>query len=400
MATAMTATLATDNKPKGTVATASGYIALLQEPNVSLRKHALNKLLSCVDTLWHEVAECLADLETIAENLDLPLEMRQTAAAVASRIFFHLEEPTQALQLALEAGEAHFDLQTKTPYVERLITAALDAYVQERRKLFGEETKKDSEELGIPMDQLQAMVFRLLEFSCAEGKYEHALGVALEAHETSKVRDILLSSGPSATLLKYALESSVKIVTSKSFRQEALAVIAECLTLVLKDQTSKSAYVDLVVVYQLLGKPESVADVLAQLLKGTEEDALLGFQLCFDLVDTGDQAFVTRVANVLKTKMPEESNDSPYKERWAQVERVMIGGFSSELALSFLHKQSHADRFIMETVKKSLEDRGSGGRSSLLHNAAVMTHCYLHAGTTNDAFLRDYLDWMKKASNW
>jgi 26S proteasome regulatory subunit N2 len=54
----------------------------------------------------------------------------------------------------------------------------------------------------------------------------------------------------------------------------------------------------------------------------------------------------------------------------------------------------------MENLKKALEERGSGGRSSVLHNAAVITHSYLYAGTTNDSFLRDYLDWMKKASNW
>lgn len=384
------------------VATASGYIALLQEPDATLKKHALTKLLSCVDTLWHEVAESLPDLETIAEDLDLPLEMRQTAAAVASRVFFHLEEPSQALRLALEAGEKHFDLQTKSPYVERLITAALDAYVQERRKLIEDSPSGkdgDAEELGISIEQLQGMVYRLLEASCNEGKYEHALGVALEAQETSKLADILKSSGPDAGLLKYALQSSITIVTSKSFRQEALKVIAECLSSILKDQKTKSAAVDLMIVYQLLGNSEAAADVLAELLRGTEEDALLGFQLSFDLVDSGDQSFVTKVANVLKSKAP-EGDDKTMKERWTQVERVMIGGFSSELALSFLHKQSHADRLIMETVKKSLEERGSGGRSSVLHNSAVMTHSYLHAGTTNDAFLRDYLDWMKKASNW
>jgi 26S proteasome regulatory subunit N2 len=380
--------------PTAAVATASGWIALLQEPDVTLRSHALKKLLECVDTLWHEVAESLPDLETIAEDLDLPLGMRQTAAAVASRVFFHLEEPSQALRLALEAGEAHFDLRTKTPYVERLVTAALDAYVKERRRLvMDEEENKDTEELGISMDQLQGMVYRLLETCCEQKKYDHALGIALEAHETNKLRDILMSSGPDASLLKYALQSSIKLVASKAFRQEALAVIAECLSKNL--ETSKTAAVDLIIVYQLLGKPESVAEVLTALLKGTEEDALLGFQLCFDMVDSGDQAFVSHVAEVLKTKAPEE-----HPERWAQVEKVMIGGFSSELALSFLHKQSHADRLIMETLKKSLEERGSGGRSSVLHNAAVMTHAYLHAGTTNDTFLRDYLDWMKKASNW
>jgi len=87
MATAMMAST-TGPTSSAPVATASGYIALLQEPDAALRKHALTKLLGCVDTLWHEVAESLPDLETIAEDLDLPLEMRQTAAAVASRVFF------------------------------------------------------------------------------------------------------------------------------------------------------------------------------------------------------------------------------------------------------------------------------------------------------------------------
>lgn len=381
----------TPSGPSGPVATALGYIAMLQEPDIALRKHALTKLLACVDTLWHEVAESLPDLETIAEDLDLPLEMRQTAAAVASRVFFHLEEPSQALRLALEAGEAHFDLQTKSPYVERLITAALDAYIQERHKLIDADAAQKTDEVGISIEQLQAMVHRLIAVSCESGKYKHALGIALEAQEISRLQNILESSGPDASLLKYALQCSLTIVTSKSFRQEALAVIATCFETVMA--ANKSAAVDLIVVYQLLSNPDRVAALLNLLLQSSEEDSLLAYQLCFDLVDTGDQAFCTRVAQALQS--PEGD-----KARWAQVQKVLVGGFPSELALSFLHKRSNADRLIMETVKKSLEERGSGGRSALLHNAAVMTHAYLHAGTTNDAFLRDYLDWMKKASNW
>jgi 26S proteasome regulatory subunit N2 len=388
MATAM---MPTPSGPSGPVATALGYIAMLQEPDIALRKHALTKLLACVDTLWHEVAESLPDLETIAEDLDLPLEMRQTAAAVASRVFFHLEEPSQALRLALEAGEAHFDLQTKSPYVERLITAALDAYIQERHKLIDADAAQKTDEVGISIEQLQAMVHRLIAVSCESGKYKHALGIALEAQEISRLQNILESSGPDASLLKYALQCSLTIVTSKSFRQEALAVIATCFETVMA--ANKSAAVDLIVVYQLLSNPDRVAALLNLLLQSSEEDSLLAYQLCFDLVDTGDQAFCTRVAQALQS--PEGD-----KARWAQVQKVLVGGFPSELALSFLHKRSNADRLIMETVKKSLEERGSGGRSALLHNAAVMTHAYLHAGTTNDAFLRDYLDWMKKASNW
>lgn len=376
------------------VATASGYIALLQEQDPTLKSHALDKLLGCVDSLWHEVAESLPDLETIAEDFDLPLPMRQTAAAVASRVFFHLDEPSQALRLALEAGEQHFDVQNRTPYVESLITAALDAYIQERRKLLNKEEETSANEIGISLDQLQGMVYRLLDTCCEEGRCDHALGIALEAQETSKLKDILMSSGPDDDLLKYALDASINVVSSKAFRQEALAVIAECLAS--QSEIKKIGSVDtLIVVYQLLGKADSVAEVLESLLKGSEKDALLGYQLCFDLVDSGDQAFVTKVAEVLKPMGTDE-----YADRWSQVSRVLTGGFSSELALSFLHKQSQADRLIMENLKKSLEERGSGGRSSLLHNAAVLTHSYLYAGTTNDSFLRDYLDWMKKASNW
>ena len=140
MAAAMSmSAVSTTPPPSDVVATASGWIALLQEPDPTLKSHALTKLLECVNTLWHEVAESLPDLEAISEDLDLPLPMRQTAAAVASRVFFHLEEPSQALRLALEAGEQHFDVQTKTPYVESLITAALDAYIQERKKILQED---------------------------------------------------------------------------------------------------------------------------------------------------------------------------------------------------------------------------------------------------------------------
>jgi len=440
---AATSTMMTIDDPlqPQTVATASGWIALLQEDDLTLKSHALGKLLDCVDTLWHEVAECLPDLEAIAEDLEAPNEMRQRAAAVASRVFFHLEEPTQALRLALDAGLEHFDVSqaSTSPYVERLVAAALDAYVQERRRLLAEkggdedivmsqsspaapkrisisgskksQTALTAEEVGLPMEQLQALVHRLLESCCESGKFDHALGIALEARETDKVRDILKASNSDAALLKYALSSCVKVVQSKSFRQEALAVVAECLQTILDGQqqkddataaaTEKTAAYDLILVYQLLGQAPPVAAVLTKLIQGSEDDFLLALQLSFDLMDTGNQAFVNRVSDGMKEASDNtDESDEALKSRWERITKVLTGGFPSELALSFLHKHSKADRLIMENLKKSLEERGSGGRSSVLHNAAVMTHSYLYAGTTNDSFLRDYLDWMKKASNW
>ena len=58
-----------------------------------------------------------------------------------------------------------------------------------------------------------------------------------------------------------------------------------------------------------------------------------------------------------------------------------------------------AASLIMDQLRKALDERGNA-RNSVLHNCGVGTHAVLNAGTTNDAFLRDHLDWMKKASNW
>eukprot|EP00545_Synedropsis_sp_CCMP1620_P000368 CAMPEP_0119008552 /NCGR_PEP_ID=MMETSP1176-20130426/3775_1 /TAXON_ID=265551 /ORGANISM="Synedropsis recta cf, Strain CCMP1620" /LENGTH=990 /DNA_ID=CAMNT_0006960907 /DNA_START=31 /DNA_END=3003 /DNA_ORIENTATION=- len=367
------------------VATASGWLALLQEPDLALQSHALTKLLACVDTLWHEVAEALPDLEAMAENEEIPVATRQTAAAVASRVFFHLGEPHQALRLALEAGDLQVDVQSNDPYRKRLLSAALDAYIAHRRQVVDEQITPPEDSTNLPIPPLQALVHKLLDASCQSGHAADALGIALEAREEDQVRSILQTN---PHLCGDALKP-LALVSNKAFRSNVLTVISACL---------KPEQIDLrVLVHQLLNQPEPVATVLSSLLKASEEESLLAYQVCFDLIDSGDQAFVQTVATALATSFGEEAVTNTC---CLQAQRILVGGFSSELTLSFLHKQSNADRLIMEQLKKGLEERGSGGRNSILHNAAVMTHAYLYAGTTNDSFLRDYLDWMKKASNW
>ena len=40
------------------------------------------------------------------------------------------------------------------------------------------------------------------------------------------------------------------------------------------------------------------------------------------------------------------------------------------------------------------------GRNSIAHNATVAANGLMHYGTTSDRFLRENLDWLKRASNW
>mmetsp|Transcript_21670 Transcript_21670/g.45520 ORF Transcript_21670/g.45520 Transcript_21670/m.45520 type:complete len:1137 (-) Transcript_21670:41-3451(-) len=483
--------LATPLHPSNTtpVATASGLLALLSESDPSLVSHALSRLLSVVDTLWHEVAECLPDLEAIAEGGDVAddvmdddgvaaanrpsiaydLPTRQTAAAVASRVFFHLEEPVQALRLALESGEEHFDIRRGkgSMYVERLVNAAVETYVTRRAAEWegrgaavsrgGEE---EDEAMALDMDKLARVVHLMFERCYEDGTYNHALGVAFEAREAGKVDEILnrLLADASAAgagadydavldTLSYALDAASALIPSKAFRTKSLELIASALdrvwnaTAAVLAAAKRHAACKLVHCRQLLGDDRGVADVIVRLLdaprlqggEAGDDGALLGLQLCFDIVDSGDRAFVAKVAGHIPKCGDEEegtrqsrsqpassqegtngadgagdnhdnhSDDVPrtpeQKIHFQNSHRVLTGGFTSELSLSFLYKHSNADRFIMTHLKKALEERGMG-RNSLLHHCAVCAHGYLNAGTTNDSFLRDHLDWMKKASNW
>lgn len=391
--------LATTGAPSGNATgptlSPTGWMALLQENDLTVQDLALQKLLEQVHEAWHEIAECLPELEAMADDRELPPALQHRAAAVASRVLFHLQEPQQALRLALQAGMEYFDpMDHRNPYVERLVQAALDAYTQQLRQERSEGMPDASATVphaiaadegtpAVPTQALQTMVYTLMESSCRQGNYIPALGIAIEAHEAERFRVILeagIATDP--TLLKYALQMVLSTITSKSFRMQALQVLSIQLQTQFKHH--KQAAYDLIVVYQLLQQPEPVAEVLQQLLQGTDpDDSLLALQLCFDLMDTGNQAFCQQVAQQIHHE---------------QALRILTGGFVGELALSFLYKHNQTDRAIMDNLKKALDERSS--RSSLLHNAAVLTHSYLYAGTTNDSFLRQNLDWMKKASNW
>jgi 26S proteasome regulatory subunit N2 len=424
--------------PSTAYSTSSGLLAMLQDPTPEVRNAALQALLKVVDTLWHEVAEALPDLESFAEDDTLDVETRSCAAAVASRVYFHLEENIQALRLALLSGKQYFDVVDKAakddPYSNALVSAAIRLYIKYRKvemkagsdgtaaaedadmvdKLLDQDVDEEaagggagSEKLVVDMAELERVVDSMFQRCYADAVYNHALGVALEAHHVTKFKQVLEVARKQASTteykdtLSYAVYASVNLVTSKRFRTAALEVVAEEYTNLQK----VDAHMDwsaLCRVQQLLNKPEQVANIIFSILsKNDDEDSeLIGYQLCFDLVDSGDMGFFNRVAAALPPK-PEEVDGSSSGAEWDrldQARRVLTGGFSGELALSFLHKQSDSDPLIMENVKKALDEKG--GRNSVLHNCAVVCHAYLNAGTTNDSFLRTHLDWMKKASNW
>lgn len=121
---------------------AAGVLALLSEPEPLLKEHALKSLNVLVPQFWAEISEqielmcvcCLYCLyitelsssESLYESEELSGDARNSAALLASKVYYCLGEYDEALSFALSAGSA-FEAEGSTPgaeeYVETVICA-------------------------------------------------------------------------------------------------------------------------------------------------------------------------------------------------------------------------------------------------------------------------------------
>ncbi|GMI08303.1 hypothetical protein TrVE_jg10477 [Triparma verrucosa] len=382
-----------------TQSSALSLLSMLQEDSQPLVFSALKKLLRVVDTLWHEVSASLPLLEEIAEGEEFPKETKAVASAVASRVFFHLEEYRDSLRLALGAGDAYFNVVSdKSPYVETLVCKAIEIYtkVSDSSSVADDDVMDDNVEDDGLKDKVLGIVEKMFERCYSERTWSHALGIALEAKNIDKVKQILEKCGDSlnekVATLQYGLSACTTVVVNRAFRTEALTVIGENFRSL---PESHNDFASLVRCEHLLGNSSSVSEMLAGLLKTGGDKSLLALQLCFDLVDTGDQHFVSAVTSGLPKG---DSVSSEIKADMEKVTAILEGGFAGELELAFLFKESDSDPLIIANLKKSLEEKGKV--ASLLHSMSLHANAFLNAGTTNDKFLRENLEYLKKANNW
>ncbi len=83
------------------------------------------------------------------------------------------------------------------------------------------------------------------------------------------------------------------------------------------------------------------------------------------------------------------------RRAFESIGEILDGTKSIALNLEFLHRNNHADMAILKKLKDSLE-----ARNSIFHTAVTLSCGFMHAGTLNDNFFRDNLDWLGKAVNW
>ncbi|KAF8402091.1 hypothetical protein HHK36_013043 [Tetracentron sinense] len=407
------------------VSSASGLLAMLNENHPLLKLHALNNLNAFVDHFWHEISTSVPIIESLYE--DEEFDQRQLAALLVSKVYYYLGELNESLSYALGAGPL-FDVSEDSDYVHTLLAKAIDEYASLRSKA------AELHEAAAKVDpRLEAIVERMLDKCILDGKYHQAMGMSIECRRLDKLEEAITRSDNVPGTLSSCINISHSFVNRREYRHEVLRLLVK-----VYQKLPSPDYLSICQCLMFLDEPEGVASILEKLLRsGSKDEALLAFQIAFDLVENEHQAFLLNVrdrltdpkSQPLEAVQPGSSepdsaqngnatasedvhmtdgtiapngtlhemdpNEVTYAERLAKIKGILSGETSIQLTLQFLYRHNKSDLLILKTIKQSVEMR-----NSVCHSATIYANAIMHAGTTVDTFLRENLDWLSRATNW
>ncbi|XP_076948182.1 26S proteasome non-ATPase regulatory subunit 1 homolog B-like [Bidens hawaiensis] len=403
------------------VSSAAGLLAMLNETNPSLKLHALVNLNAFVDYFWPEISTNVTTIESLYE--DEEFDQRQLAALLVSKVFYYLSELNDSLSYALGAGHL-FEVSEDSDYVHTLLGKAIDEYAalkSKKAELKESELKKALDNVD---PRLEAIVERMLDKCITDGKYQQAIGTSIECRRLDKLREAIINSDNVHATLAYCMNVSNAFVNRREYRREVLILLVK----VYQDLASPD-YLNICQCLMFLDQPNGVASILEKLLRSeNKDDALMAFQIAFDLIENEHQAFLSKVRDQLsspklKPEVPAATEPNPsasedtqmadetqplialgpesdpaevtYAERLTKMKGILSGETPIQLKLQFLYSHNKSDLLILKTIKQSIEMR-----NSVCHSATIYANALMHAGTTVDIFLRENLDWLSRATNW
>ena len=337
----------------------------------------------------------------VYEDKMYPAEVRQLAALVASKVYYHLGSYEDSLNFALGA-EALFDVtQLSSQYVETIIAKCIDSYTAKRQK---EEENIDS--------RLEEIVNRMFERCFEHGQFRQALGIAIETRRLDIFKRAIESTdidSQKCDMLSFAFRVVMSLIQSREYRCKLLKKLVE-----LYRDLATPDYVQMCQCHIYLDEPLEVATILEKLSTGSSSDGLMAYQIAFDMYESATQQFLSRVLAAVRKTAPvtaeagaEESmqTDEAEPEKVEAVKKpelntkidklvsILNGESPIYLNLQFLIRNDRTDPLVLKQTKDAV-------RVSICHTATVIANGLMHSGTTHDQFLRDNLDWLSRATNW
>ncbi|KAF2790026.1 26S proteasome regulatory complex, non-ATPase subcomplex, Rpn2/Psmd1 subunit [Melanomma pulvis-pyrius CBS 109.77] len=308
---------------------------------------------------------------------------------------------------------------------------------------------------------LQATIRRIFESCYENGDYKQVVGIAIEARNKEVLRESFLRASQdekkqgkkpvtgtpsrSEELMDYVLDICMNVVQERGLRNEILQLILELL-----NDIPNPDYFSIAKCVVYLNQHAMASNLLRQLVqKGDGRSLAIAYQISFDLYENGTQEFLAKVMDELpdielESDDEEEllsalsaNGDASHKPRgedagesdsllsdvdtsnevptistvvsrtkenqptaqelktFTSVRHVLRGTKSIVLNLEFLYRNNHADKNILNKIRDSLE-----ARNSIFHTGVTFANAFMNAGTTNDAFFRENLEWLGKAVNW
>ena len=287
--------------------------------------------------------------------------------------------------------------------------------------------------------QLHAVIEGLFERCYREGRYRQVVGIAIEARNLEKLRQAITRSreyygrskgvskdeglGHGEEIMDYVLDICMDVVQERSFRNEILDLILDLLS-----DTPSPEYFSIAKCIVYLNEYQKAADILMRLIRQEDPKSFaVAYQIAFDMYDNSTQEFLKKVREELPGKtssdstmtktednMKEDGSSETDKllqnseakedaESWSEqarkafdsISEILQGSKSIELGLEFLYRNNRTDKNVLNKIKDSLE-----ARNSIFHTAVSLANAFMHAGTTNDRFFRENLEWLAKAVNW
>ena len=98
---------------------------------VQLTHFALKKLDVIVNEFWAEISDSIETIEVVHEDKAYPEDVRELAALVASKVYYHLGSYEDSLNYALGAGKL-FDVTSTDQFVETTVAKCVDSYTAKR----------------------------------------------------------------------------------------------------------------------------------------------------------------------------------------------------------------------------------------------------------------------------
>jgi len=399
---------------------ASGLLSLLDEDDFALKQLALKRMnsLQMINEFWAEISSHIRKIESLYENESF--SDKELAALICSKIYYYLGSMDDSLQFALHAGPL-FDINDSSEFSRTIIGIAIHKYIQLRQK-----DKKGEK-------SLEKIVDKMFERCFADGELFQALGLSIETKRLDKLEETIMKSSNVTEMCNYCFQLAQNVVSIREFRHE----IFKSLLNVYRKTQSKD-YVAIAQCLLLTADPVSLSQMLIELLstnptdrQNYQESLLSAYQIGFDMCDRAPQYFITTIINAINSKASltetkgtgtsastvtnkeatatststssdndvgqvsaETSLDETFRSNCKKLISVLTGEVTIQLHVDFLLRRNKTDLSLLKNIKDSFD------KNSIYHSATITANAFMHAGTTDDGFLRKNLDWLGQASNW